>query len=153
MGVNLSYKFNDIDTKDSLSVAKTSFELFRIVHGKRKAPDLDKSFGIEKKNDSESSCLFDFIKMTTPFYFEMHNNIANINLAFPESKKEGEEKNEKRDKLYAIINKFKDTLENINELEIPDLKYFKGFYENIQNMKAFSLDQFQEPAIIDQNFL
>jgi len=66
---------------------------------------------------------------------------------------EVEEMHEKRDQLYSIINKFKDNLENIEKLELPDAQYFKGFYENIQNMKAFSLDQFQEPVIIDQQLL
>jgi len=177
--VNLSYRFNDIDTNDALSVAKVSWELFRIVHGKRKTEGLEKIMGIEKKDDSTS--LFDFIKMTSPFYFEIHNNVANINFQFPEiekkrsegeekegeekegeekegEEKEGEEKeseemNEKRDQLYAVISKFKDNLENIEQLELPDAQYFKGFYENIQNMKAFSLEQFQEAAIIDQQLL
>jgi len=149
--VNISYKFNDMNSEGKDSVARLAFELFRLIHGKRSTPELDKSFGIDNK-EGEDSCLFDFIKKTQPFYFEIHGNVANINFVFPEIKDPEAKEHEKKDQLYAIINKFKDSIEHVNELVLPNIAYYKAFYENIVNMRAISLDQFQEPAILDQNF-
>jgi len=147
--VNITYKFQDMGFEDKDSVAKLAFELFRLIHGKRSTPELDKSFGMK---DDQNSCLFDFIKTTNPFYFEIQGNVASINFSFPEIKDASAEKNETKDQIYLIINKFKDSIEHMNELVLPDINYYKGFYENIANMRAISLDQFQEPAILDQTF-